>query len=90
MSKCYVRDRILLTLGRYEHERESGTMLHLLVEKTVVRLETWKTNLHPYLQINLDEEATVTLPHVILLQYAAQEMPLYIAYSIPVCTTIST
>lgn len=61
----------LMFWGRYEHVRHTSTMLQSLVDNTMGRLEAWKADLPPELQINLDDETAIYLPHVILLQYVA-------------------
>ena len=46
-------------------------MLQSLVDNTMTQLEAWKASLPPELQVNLDDETAIYLPHVILLQYVA-------------------
>lgn len=43
-------------------------MLQSLVGTTVAQLQNWKDSLPPELQIDLENESDIGLPHVILLQ----------------------
>jgi hypothetical protein len=69
LLKCY--DIIALTdcQHRYGCADLSRDVLQELSERTTTQLTAWEKNLTPELQVHLDEETDIPLPHVLMLQY---------------------
>ena len=54
---------------RYGCADLSRDVLQELSERTTTQLTAWEKNLTPELQVHLDKETDIPLPHVLMLQY---------------------
>jgi hypothetical protein len=54
---------------RYGCADLSRDVLQELSERTTTQLTAWEKNLAPELQVHLDKETDIPLPHVLMLQY---------------------
>ncbi|CAM1509660.1 Fc.00g033990.m01.CDS01 [Cosmosporella sp. VM-42] len=62
----------------YNRHDVDDTSLQYFVQNTVSQLESWKSNLPRELQVDLDHDGTVYLPHVLVLHLKYYQSMIYI------------
>ncbi|KAH8812823.1 fungal-specific transcription factor domain-containing protein [Xylogone sp. PMI_703] len=62
----------------YDRHDVGDTFLQSVVQDTVSKLEAWKSNLPPELQVDLEHNGTIYLPHVLILHMKYYQSMIYI------------